>query len=269
MKIDALNHPKTIQLSVHLSTCTKTCIPQAIGHLELLWAFVAQKTPRGNVGRWSNAVIAHAVMWDGDADDFVKALIDSGFVDESDEHRLLIHDWSEHCPNWVRAKLKREGKGFISEDLRKDLSPRLTGDYKPSQAKPRNKHMSDSDESDVRFENIWKARAKSKNESKARAKKAYAARVRKGTSHADLLAGVERYAACCKAEGTESRFIKHLATFLGPDEFWKLPYKIAGKVPTDLASVRRLVAEKNIDIPDNSNLFEARKIISQATGMHL
>ena len=135
MKIDALDHPKTIELSSQLGVC----LPQAIGHLELLWAFVAQKTPRGNIGRWSDAVIAHAAQWTGDPSEFVGALIESGLLDEDEEHRILIHDWADHCPNWVRAKLKKEGKVFLSSDLSTDLSKNLrkdlTGHYKPSQAK--------------------------------------------------------------------------------------------------------------------------------------
>ncbi len=99
VKIDCLDHPKTIDLATRLGIC----LPQAIGHLELLWAFVAQKTPQGDIGKWSNAVISHAAQWTNDPDLFVQSMTDSGFFDEDSDHRLLIHDWAEHRPNWVQT----------------------------------------------------------------------------------------------------------------------------------------------------------------------
>jgi hypothetical protein len=144
MKIDGLTHPKTKELSYTL----KIPLPHAIGLLELLWAFVAQQTPQGNVGKWSNAVIAGEAGWDKNPDDFVNALVSIGFLDENPDNRLLVHDWSDHAPNWVHAKLKKAGKAIISSDLRTDLSSDLrrgqdrgseatTSLAKPSLAKPR------------------------------------------------------------------------------------------------------------------------------------
>lgn len=117
MKIDGLTHPKTKELAFTLDIP----LPHAIGLLELLWAFVAQQTPRGNVGKWSNQVIASESGWQDDADRFIDSLVSVGFLDENDEHRLLVHDWKEHCPNWVHAKLKKKGKSILSADLRGDL----------------------------------------------------------------------------------------------------------------------------------------------------
>ena len=108
MKLEALDHPKTLEFAAQL----EVELPTAIGHLELFWAFVAKKTPRGDIGKWSDGVIASACMWRGKAQQFVQALITAGFVDTDEEHRLLVHDWAEHCPNWVRAKLKKDGTEF-------------------------------------------------------------------------------------------------------------------------------------------------------------
>lgn len=138
MKIDGLKHPKTKELSFRL----EIPLAHAIGLLELMWAFTAQQTPQGNIGKWSNQVIASESGWEGDADQFCEALIETGFLDLSDGHRLLIHDWQEHCPNWVRSKLKKAGKQYLSNDLRGDLrestantSTATTSQDKPRQAK--------------------------------------------------------------------------------------------------------------------------------------
>ena len=51
---------------------------------------------------------------------------------------------------------------------------------------------------------------------KAAARKAYVARIRDGWSPPELYAAVELYAAQCRAEKREQRYIKHGAVFLGP-----------------------------------------------------
>lgn len=159
MKLDALDHPKTINLAAQLGIC----LPQAIGHLELFWFFVGQKTPRGNVGRWSNAVIAYHAQWPGRPDDFVKALVDAGFVEEHSEHRLIVHDWKDHMPRWVKAKLAKEKKAVVSSDNSgncrdddsdndsSDYSGDYSGDFKGREGKGREKkgkHTSNADASD-------------------------------------------------------------------------------------------------------------------------
>lgn len=118
MKLEALDHPKTLELASQLDVE----IPTAIGYLELFWAFVAKKTPQGDVGKWSDGVIAHGCLWRGKASQFVHALTIAGFVDVDGKHRLLVHDWPQHCPNWVRAKLKKEGLAFLLKEPLKSVT---------------------------------------------------------------------------------------------------------------------------------------------------
>jgi hypothetical protein len=142
MKIDGLTHPKTKELAYTL----EIPLPHAIGLLELTWAFVAQHTPRGNVGRWTNPVIAGEAGWLEDPDKFINALITCGFFDRDSEHRLIVHDWADHAPNWVHAKLKRQGREILSPDLspclravRDRVLPPTTSLAKPSLAKSSHK----------------------------------------------------------------------------------------------------------------------------------
>lgn len=109
MKLDALEHPKLFQLIERLNVKRTT----AIGHLELLWAFTAKHAPQGDIGKWPDGAIARACDWDGGAEVFILALIDAGFVDADDEHRLIIHDWRDHAQGWVRAKLKKLQLDFV------------------------------------------------------------------------------------------------------------------------------------------------------------
>ena len=120
MKLDALDHPKTFDLAARLGVE----LPTVIGYLELLWAFTGKQASQGNVGKWPSGAIARACMWMGDPDKFISALVDAGFLDRDPTHKLVVHDWEEHAPGWVRAKLKKLSLEFISA-LEPSLEPSL------------------------------------------------------------------------------------------------------------------------------------------------
>lgn len=109
MKLNAIEHPKTLDFASRLDVA----LPTAIGHLELLWAFTAKFTPCGDVGRFPSGAMARACHWPGDPATFEAALVSAGFLDRDPEHRLVVHDWHDHAPGWVRAKLAKTGQAFI------------------------------------------------------------------------------------------------------------------------------------------------------------
>lgn len=134
MKLDALDHPKTLDLAARLNAE----LPTVIGHLELLWAFTGKKAPQGNIGKWPDGAIARACYWMGRPEVFILALLESGFIDSDDEHRLTIHDWQEHAPRWVKSKLKTLGLSFVdavSRDAARDVSPNVSADSKGREGK--------------------------------------------------------------------------------------------------------------------------------------
>ncbi|HEY4260720.1 MAG TPA: hypothetical protein VGM98_11195 [Schlesneria sp.] len=107
MKIGTLSHIKTKRLKRRLG------LPmyQVAGILETLWHLAIESADEGDIGKFSNDDIAMGLEWDGDADALISALIDSGFVDEDPERRLVIHDWLDHAPEYVRERLrKREAR---------------------------------------------------------------------------------------------------------------------------------------------------------------
>jgi hypothetical protein len=69
------------------------------------------------------------------------------------------------------------------------------------------------------FESLWAAYPRQKEKKAALAK--WRATIKKGASEAELLAAAEAYAADCRLKGTEERYVKHPATFLGPAEPWR------------------------------------------------
>ena len=69
-----------------------------------------------------------AVEWKGDANEFVAALVESGWLDRSSTRRLLVHDWPHHAERFVRSKLNSLGLAFCDEYESKTLSGDTSGD---------------------------------------------------------------------------------------------------------------------------------------------
>ncbi len=69
------------------------------------------------------------------------------------------------------------------------------------------------------FESFWKVYPRQKEKKAALAK--WRATIKKGASEAELRSAAIAYGADCRLRGTEERFIKHPATFLGPAEPWR------------------------------------------------
>ena len=66
----------------------------------------------------------------------------------------------------------------------------------------------------------WAAYPKRPNNSKAEAWRAWQARLKAGEQPGVMLQGITAYAALVQREGTEPRYVKHAATFLGPDRHY-------------------------------------------------
>jgi hypothetical protein len=135
VKLDALEHPKTLDLASRL----EASLPATIGHLELLWAFTGKYAPAGDIGRHTDGAIARACHWTGRPELFTLALREAGFIDADPKHRLTIHDWQDHAPRWVKSKLKSMGQTFITgdtpEDASEDTSQGVSEDSKRSEGK--------------------------------------------------------------------------------------------------------------------------------------
>jgi hypothetical protein len=109
----------------------------ALGLLESLWHTTAELAPSGNIGRLPNKAIAMEMFYAGDPDQLVDALLESGHLDRSAQHRLVIHDWSEHSDYNTRRKVKRRGELMADGNAprlpiaRHDASDAQTGGHQP------------------------------------------------------------------------------------------------------------------------------------------
>lgn len=140
MKTQAIQSVKFLRLKRKL----KLAHWQAVGILESLWLITQTNAPRGDIGRLSNDDMAAMIEWPGDADELVDGLVACGWLDRSDEYRLLVHDWQHHCPAYIRGSLSSQGIGFAGQpaepagELSPGLSPGLSPSLSPP-AKPRAK----------------------------------------------------------------------------------------------------------------------------------
>ncbi len=109
MKRGTPNHPKTRELAAALG------VPQyaAVGILEALWHFAASYARRGDVGRHSDAALAAAIDWREKPETLVAALVETGWLDRCDCHRLRIHDWPEHADRAVAKTEDVKRRGWL------------------------------------------------------------------------------------------------------------------------------------------------------------
>lgn len=81
------------------------------------------------------------------------------------------------------------------------------------------------------FEQSWMAYPSRTGHSKAEAFKAWKARIADGEDVQTMLDGVNRYAAYCETNHTEPRFVKHAATFFGPDRHYLNDWTVQARQP--------------------------------------
>ena len=84
-------HRKTRRLASQL----EIPIPLTVGYLHMLWYYVLDFAPGGDLSKHRPEDIALGCEWPGDAGEFVDALVVAEWLDADDEG-LFIHDWDEH-----------------------------------------------------------------------------------------------------------------------------------------------------------------------------
>lgn len=80
---------------------------EVVGILQGVWNLACEGADDGAVGRYSNDEIAAYLEWDGDADTLIDSLVACRWLDPCDKDRLVVHDWEDHKPNFIK---KREYK---------------------------------------------------------------------------------------------------------------------------------------------------------------
>ena len=95
-------HPKTRKAARRLGIG----VPQMVGHLHLMWHWALSYADTGDLSNHDSEDVALGAMWDGDPDDFVKALTDVGFLDSTDRG-LVLHDWMDYAGRLIRDRQRK------------------------------------------------------------------------------------------------------------------------------------------------------------------
>lgn len=152
-----------------------------------------------------------------DPEKVVNKLIDNGWIDCSGEE-LFIHDWEEYryYYNKYVSEKKQHSKRQREYVARKRAAekaatqPKEHIEQQEEMVVPKEKQVKKSPYTSS-FEELWSAYPRKKD--KGNAYKKYKARLNDGWSEEELLAAVVGYAAECKKNRTDEKYIKHASTF--------------------------------------------------------
>lgn len=89
-------------------------IIQACGALELLWHATARLTPKGDIGKYPDLEIEEEIGWTGEPGRLIRGFIESGWIDQDETYRLIVHDWHDHADDSVKKLLKRHRWDFVN-----------------------------------------------------------------------------------------------------------------------------------------------------------
>ncbi|PTX99247.1 hypothetical protein DB345_02405 [Spartobacteria bacterium LR76] len=89
-------HPKTRRVALRLGI-SKAAV---IGHLHLLWWWTLDFAPDGDLSGFDAEEVAAVAEWEGDAEQFLQALLDTGWLDEG----RRVHNWEDYAGRLVTAR---------------------------------------------------------------------------------------------------------------------------------------------------------------------
>lgn len=101
---------------------------ETVGLLELLWHATAKNTPAGDIGRLADEEIAILCDWPGDPEALVRSLVACGWLDLHYEYRLVVHDWHEHAPSFIKGNMAKHGRAFVSSKVAMHPAKQVTNE---------------------------------------------------------------------------------------------------------------------------------------------
>ncbi|MGG1651355.1 hypothetical protein [Paenibacillus sp. NRS-1780] len=115
-------HPKTRKLCRKLGIST----PAAVGHLHMFWWWAMDFAQDGDISRYGPDDIADAIEWDGDSGQLYTALVEAGFIDETEAGRE-IHDWYAYAGRLIDRRAADAERKRNSRSGKKSVPPPSTG----------------------------------------------------------------------------------------------------------------------------------------------
>lgn len=136
MKLATPQSTKFLKLKRRLSLTHWQCV----GLLESVWLFTQLNAPEGDIGKHDDEDIAAAIEWGGSHTELITALTECGFIDECDERRLVVHDWHDHAPTYLKGAMAKHGKEFcrpVRKSAKQPAKQRARGGSDVSRTPPK------------------------------------------------------------------------------------------------------------------------------------
>ncbi|MDU4696414.1 MAG: hypothetical protein E6Y08_11400 [Paenibacillus sp.] len=92
-------HPKTRKFCRRLGLS----VPAAVGHLHMFWWWAMDFADDGDISKFEPEDIADAMEYDGDSEALLTAMIDAGFIDQTETGRV-IHDWYDYAGKLIERR---------------------------------------------------------------------------------------------------------------------------------------------------------------------
>lgn len=112
-----VDHPKFKRLKMLLGFNMR----EVLGTLEGLWHFCGRFTPQGDIGKYPDEEIEAWLEWPGEPGALVSALVQARWLDVSEEHRLVVHDWWDHADDFTHTTVAKRKVKFATGEM-----PRLS-----------------------------------------------------------------------------------------------------------------------------------------------
>ncbi len=121
-------------------------VPHVIGHMHCFWWWAVDYAPDGDISAYSDEDIALAAGWEGDPQQFVRAMINCGsggkpgFVEVGEDGHREIHDWWEYAGKLIsrRAANAERMKAHRAKHVQNTCSPRTGATNQPTNRQPTN-----------------------------------------------------------------------------------------------------------------------------------
>ncbi len=108
-------HPKTRRVAMRLGI-SKAAV---IGHLHLLWWWTLDFAPDGDLSGFDAEELAAVAEWEGDAEQFLQALLDTGWLDEG----RRVHNWGDYAGRLVTAREGIRERQRRFREKKRDVPP--------------------------------------------------------------------------------------------------------------------------------------------------
>lgn len=207
-----------------IARASKQSIPSVIAVYVHLLVNASNATERGRTQNVCNEDIASALDLECEQIDAIISAM-QGRVLEGD----YLSGWSKRQVEREDGSAERSKRWREAQKEAKQTQPNA-GERKrtPDTDKDTDKDTElkkPTAEYSAEFELAWAAYPKREGASKKDSFKAWSARIKGGVLPSVMIAGAERYAAYCKAQGTEQQYIKQPATFFGVGEHYLADWK--------------------------------------------